>query len=90
MDGKGSRVRWRPIVDGCVEEVWRRYKAGEAIVGIAHAMGHCTTTVYKLLRAGGGWRGDCVLYGGGLNPGDGERICGRKKRGQHHQLRKIS
>jgi len=54
MGGKASRARWRPMIDGCVEEVWRRYKAGEAIVGIAHAMGHCTTTVYKLLRAGGG------------------------------------
>jgi len=36
---------------GGVEEVWRRYKGGEAIVGIAHAMGHCTTTVYKLLAS---------------------------------------
>jgi len=36
MGGKGSGRPGPPIIGGCLEEVWHRYKAGEAIVGIAH------------------------------------------------------
>jgi DNA-binding CsgD family transcriptional regulator len=54
MGGKGSGARARPIVSGCLEEVWRRYKAGDAIVGISQAVGHSRAVVYRLLRARGG------------------------------------
>jgi IS30 family transposase len=54
MRGKGSGRPGPPIIGGGVEEVWRRYKAGEAIVGIAQALGHSNATVYRVLRARGG------------------------------------
>jgi IS30 family transposase len=42
------------VLDGCLEEVWRRYKAGEGIVAIAQAIGHSQNTVYAEVRAKGG------------------------------------
>jgi IS30 family transposase len=54
MGGKGSGRRVPPIVGGCLEEIWRRYKAGESVVGIVQATGHSRARVYTLLRARGG------------------------------------
>jgi hypothetical protein len=36
------------------EELWRRYKAGETVLGIANALGHRTTNLYRVLQASGG------------------------------------
>src|ERR1700722_9225148 len=35
------------------EELWRRYKAGEMILGIANALGQRTTNLYRVLQASG-------------------------------------
>ena len=36
------------------EELWRRYKAGETILGIGRALGQRTTNLYRVLQAAGG------------------------------------
>lgn len=36
------------------EELWRRYKAGETILGIGRALGQRTTNLYRVLQASGG------------------------------------
>ena len=36
------------------EELWRRYKAGETVLGIANALGQRTTNLYRVLQASGG------------------------------------
>jgi IS30 family transposase len=36
------------------EELWRRYKAGETILGIGRALGQRPTTIHRLLQATGG------------------------------------
>jgi transposase, IS30 family len=36
------------------EELWRRYKAGETVLGIASALGQRTTNLYRVLQASGG------------------------------------
>src|ERR1700693_97614 len=36
------------------EDLWRRYKAGETILGIGRALGQRTTNLYRVLQAAGG------------------------------------
>jgi IS30 family transposase len=36
------------------EELWRRYKAGETILGIGRALGQRTTNLYRVLQGAGG------------------------------------
>ena len=36
------------------EELWRRYKAGETVLGIANALGQRTTNLYRVLQASEG------------------------------------
>ena len=36
------------------EELWRRYKAGETILGIGRALGQRPTTIHRVLQATGG------------------------------------
>ena len=36
------------------EELWRRYKAGETMLGIGRALGQRTTNLYRVLQASGG------------------------------------
>src|ERR1700687_1217590 len=36
------------------EELWRRYKAGETVLGIGRALGQRTTNLYRGLKAAGG------------------------------------
>ena len=36
------------------EELWRRYKAGETILGIGRALGQRSTTIHRVLQATGG------------------------------------
>jgi IS30 family transposase len=36
------------------EELWRRYKAGETVLGIGRALGQRTTNLYRVLQAAGG------------------------------------
>src|SRR5476651_388612 len=36
------------------EELWRRYQAGETILGIGRALGQRTTNLYRVLQAAGG------------------------------------
>lgn len=36
------------------EELWRRYKAGETVLGIANALGQRATNLYRVLQASGG------------------------------------
>lgn len=36
------------------EELWRRYKAGESMLGIGRALGQRTTNLYRVLQATGG------------------------------------
>ncbi len=36
------------------QELWRRYKAGETILGIGRALGQVQTTIHRVLQASGG------------------------------------
>ena len=36
------------------EELWRRYKAGETILGIGRALGQRPTTIHRVLQSTGG------------------------------------
>jgi len=36
------------------EELWRRYKSGESMLGIARVLGQRTTNLYRVLQATGG------------------------------------
>src|SRR6185503_15219012 len=36
------------------EELWRRYKAGETMLGIGRALGQRTSNLYRVLQASGG------------------------------------
>src|SRR5580700_4614 len=36
------------------EELWRRYKAGETVLGIGRALSQRTTNLYRVLQAAGG------------------------------------
>ena len=47
--GRGSTV-----TNAQREELWRRYKAGETILGIGRALGQRTTNLYRVLQAAGG------------------------------------
>jgi IS30 family transposase len=48
--GRHSRVS-----EGQRVELWRRYKAGETVLGIATALGQCSTSnIYRVLEARGG------------------------------------
>ena len=43
------------IIQGALrEELWRRYKAGETILGIGRALGQRPTTIHRVLQATGG------------------------------------
>ena len=42
------------IVGAQREELWRRYKAGETILGIGRALSQRPTTIHRLLQASGG------------------------------------
>ena len=45
----------RAIITGAQrEELWRRYKAGETILGIGRALGQRPTTIHRVLQATGG------------------------------------
>jgi IS30 family transposase len=44
-----------PKITGALrEELWRRYKAGETILGIGRALGQRQTTIHRVLQATGG------------------------------------
>ena len=47
--GRGSTV-----TNAQREELWRRYKAGETVLGIGRALGQRTTNLYRVLQAAGG------------------------------------
>jgi hypothetical protein len=42
------------VTDAQREELWRRYKAGEAVLRIACALGQQSTNLYRVLQAAGG------------------------------------
>ena len=42
------------ITHGQREELWRRYKAGETILGIVHALGQPSSNIHRVLQATGG------------------------------------
>jgi hypothetical protein len=45
----------RAVITGAQrEDLWRRYKAGETILGIGRALGQRPTTIHRLLQATGG------------------------------------
>jgi hypothetical protein len=46
--------RYSTVSDAQRLELWRRYKAGETILGIAHALGQRPTNLYRVLEATGG------------------------------------
>lgn len=49
------RLGRRAIITGVQrEELWRRYKAGETILGIGRALGQRPTTIHRVLQATGG------------------------------------
>ena len=49
------RLGRRAVVTGAQgEELWRRYKAGETILGIGRALGQRPTTIHRVLQATGG------------------------------------
>ena len=44
-----------PKITGALrEELWRRYKAGETILGIGRALGQRQTTIHRVLQVTGG------------------------------------
>ena len=43
------------------EELWRRYKAGETVLGIGRALGQRPTTIHRVLQATGGIDDDVDL-----------------------------
>jgi len=49
MTGRPSTV-----TDAQRKELWRRYKAGETVLGIGRALGQRTTNLYRVLEAVGG------------------------------------
>jgi len=46
--------RYSTITGAQREELWRRYKAGEAVLGIGRALGQRTSNLYRVLQAAGG------------------------------------
>jgi IS30 family transposase len=46
--------RYSMVSDPQRVELWRRYKAGETVLGIANALGQRTTNLYRVLEATGG------------------------------------
>jgi hypothetical protein len=51
----GMRPGRRAIITGPQrEERWRRYKAGQTILGIGRALGQRPTTIHRVLKATGG------------------------------------
>jgi IS30 family transposase len=46
--------RHSTVTDTQREELWRRYKAGETVLGIAGALGQRPTNLYRVLQAAGG------------------------------------
>src|ERR1700758_2202974 len=49
-----SPGRYSTVTDPQREELWRRYKAGETVRGIAYALGQRPTNLYRVLQATGG------------------------------------
>src|SRR5262245_43339772 len=49
------RLGRRAVMTGAQrEELWRRYQAGETILGIGRALGERPTTIHRVLQATGG------------------------------------
>jgi len=46
--------RHSTVTDAQRKELWRRYKAGETVLGIGRALGQRTTNLYRVLEAVGG------------------------------------
>jgi hypothetical protein len=46
--------RYSTVTDSQRVELWRRYKAGETVLGIATALGQRTTNLYRVLEPTGG------------------------------------
>jgi IS30 family transposase len=49
-----SPGRYSTVTDPQRGELWRRYKAGETVLGIAYALGQRPTNLYRVLQATGG------------------------------------
>lgn len=49
-----STGRPSTVTEAQREELWRRYKAGETVLGIASTLGQRTTNLYRVLQASGG------------------------------------
>lgn len=46
--------RHSTVTDRQREELWRRYRSGETVLGIAEALGQHSTNLYRVLQAAGG------------------------------------
>ncbi len=49
-----SPGRYSTVTSAQREELWRRYKAGETVLGIGRALGQRTSNLYRVLQAAGG------------------------------------
>jgi len=49
-----SPGRYSTVTSVQREELWRRYKAGETVLGIGRALGQRTSNLYRVLQAAGG------------------------------------